>query len=529
MTQLRRIVLWIVWLGVCAGSAAAQCDVTQTLKPWQVARLAALEGDLNLAFARNDSYRVQELLREQRLTLGVEAGYPLFAEQWIKLSTRTRWLTLEQVIVQAEKNLDKQPELFGQLGRMARGFLPGTQGSPNLSPVAAGEYGLALLQLANLSTDDTRRARLLNLGLHTLDTLMQLRQGGATFPFLDLKGRFLNPPPLLTRYYPPIPHDTVALPAKGWLSYDYGTGEAYQVNGKLMSVYAKAYAETNFPAYKQVGERLARHLLTQAPVAAMRHNAALVTGLCYAYSLLEDTDYLSRATAVTRLALLPAQLPTGRWPDSLDAQAQSQSDLVIALASLYGRLADTARVRPQVQAALLRAGRNLTAEYLRCGATADIRWVFVLQELTDQLPASFQDSLRVLSGRLLHTGTPWLDDIPMLATYARMLRFVKFQTQAADPSADTPPPGSLTLEQFPLTPNPFSDYTLVSFELPERLAVRLEVRDARGKPVATLLNETRDAGIYHIRWDCSGKPPGTYLFQLTIKGRGYLRKGELVR
>jgi hypothetical protein len=55
------------------------------------------------------------------------------------------------------------------------------------------------------------------------------------------------------------------------------------------------------------------------------------------------------------------------------------------------------------------------------------------------------------------------------------------------------------------------------------------VRDAKGKSVATLLDEEKEAGIYHIRWDSSARPPGTYLFQLTIRGRGYLRKGELVR
>lgn len=513
----------LLWL-----PAHSQCGITQALKPWQVERLRVLEGELNQAFAKQDASHVQALLREQRLVLGVEAGYPYVPDNRTRLSTRTKWLTLEQTIAQAAKNVERQPEVFGHLGHMARGILPGTKGSPNLSPVAAGEYGLALLQLANQTTDEALRTRLLNMGLHTLDSLLLLRQGGATFPFLDLRGRLLQPPARFARYYPPIPHDTIALPPKGWLSYDYGTGQAYVANGNLMAIYAKAYQETNFPAYKLAGERLARHLLTQAPVYSMRYNAALVLGLCHAHTLLQDADYLQRATNVALLALIPAQLPSGYWPDSLDAQANSQATLITALAALYDRMPEDMPGRAKVLQALLRSARALLADYLRCGAAEEVRWVFQLQELTTRLPAGLQDSLRTLSGRILHTGNPWLEDTPMLATYARMLRLVKVQTQTND-NTDAPLPGTFTLEQFPLTPNPFSDYTLISFEIPERLPVRLEVRDTKGKIVANLLDEEKEAGIYHIRWDCSARPPGTYLFQLTIRGRGYLRKGQLVR
>jgi flagellar hook assembly protein FlgD len=60
-------------------------------------------------------------------------------------------------------------------------------------------------------------------------------------------------------------------------------------------------------------------------------------------------------------------------------------------------------------------------------------------------------------------------------------------------------PGSFTLGQN--YPNPFNPTTTISFSLPQRSNVRLDIYDILGKQVATLINETRAAGNWNIEWN----------------------------
>ena len=65
-------------------------------------------------------------------------------------------------------------------------------------------------------------------------------------------------------------------------------------------------------------------------------------------------------------------------------------------------------------------------------------------------------------------------------------------------------------------PNPFNPTTVVEFELPAKRFVRLEVFDILGKKVATLVNETREAGVHRIPFDASvyGLTSGIYFYSL---------------
>ena len=60
-------------------------------------------------------------------------------------------------------------------------------------------------------------------------------------------------------------------------------------------------------------------------------------------------------------------------------------------------------------------------------------------------------------------------------------------------------PGTFKLNQN--YPNPFNPTTKISFSLPQRANVRLEVFDILGKRVATLLNESREAGNWTVDWN----------------------------
>jgi methionine-rich copper-binding protein CopC len=66
-------------------------------------------------------------------------------------------------------------------------------------------------------------------------------------------------------------------------------------------------------------------------------------------------------------------------------------------------------------------------------------------------------------------------------------------------------------------PNPFNPSTSISFGLPVRSRVRLEIYNLIGQRVATLVNEERNAGSYEVTWTPS-VPSGVYLYRIEAVG-----------
>ncbi len=64
-------------------------------------------------------------------------------------------------------------------------------------------------------------------------------------------------------------------------------------------------------------------------------------------------------------------------------------------------------------------------------------------------------------------------------------------------------------------PNPFNPTTVVSFQLPVASNVKIVVYDILGREVKVLVNESKPAGTYSIRFDASALASGTYLYRLT--------------
>jgi len=93
-------------------------------------------------------------------------------------------------------------------------------------------------------------------------------------------------------------------------------------------------------------------------------------------------------------------------------------------------------------------------------------------------------------------------------------------------------PGSFALGQN--YPNPFNPTTRISFSLPQRSNVRLEVYDMLGKQVATLLNESREAGNWNADWnglDRNGKhvSSGVYFYRLEAGSFSSVKKMVMLK
>ena len=78
-------------------------------------------------------------------------------------------------------------------------------------------------------------------------------------------------------------------------------------------------------------------------------------------------------------------------------------------------------------------------------------------------------------------------------------------------------------------PNPFNPSTTISYSIPERGLVRLEVFDLLGRRVATLLNETQEAGRHSVTFRPEGLASGVYIYRLEARGVSAAGKMLLLR
>ncbi len=78
-------------------------------------------------------------------------------------------------------------------------------------------------------------------------------------------------------------------------------------------------------------------------------------------------------------------------------------------------------------------------------------------------------------------------------------------------------------------PNPFNPSTKISYELPRQSDVQLEVFDLIGRRMATIVDETMEAGIHTVNFDASRMSSGVYLYILKTGSTTLTRKLTLIK
>ncbi len=78
-------------------------------------------------------------------------------------------------------------------------------------------------------------------------------------------------------------------------------------------------------------------------------------------------------------------------------------------------------------------------------------------------------------------------------------------------------------------PNPFNPVTTIRFRLPEFGRVQLEVYNALGQRIRTLVNQTLNAGEYRFRFDGTDLPSGVYYIRLKSERFQQTRKMLLIK
>jgi hypothetical protein len=96
----------------------------------------------------------------------------------------------------------------------------------------------------------------------------------------------------------------------------------------------------------------------------------------------------------------------------------------------------------------------------------------------------------------------------------------------------TLPPKPVTLYQN--FPNPFNPSTTISFFIPDRMSVTLDIFDVKGSRVKTLINEIKPAGRYKAQWNGrnthgNSVSSGVYYYRLATGKKVITKKLVLMR
>jgi hypothetical protein len=78
-------------------------------------------------------------------------------------------------------------------------------------------------------------------------------------------------------------------------------------------------------------------------------------------------------------------------------------------------------------------------------------------------------------------------------------------------------------------PNPFNPKTTIDFELPQATDVSLDVFNATGQHVATLVSGHLEAGEHTAEWDATGFASGIYMYRLKAGAYSGTRKMVLLK
>lgn len=104
-------------------------------------------------------------------------------------------------------------------------------------------------------------------------------------------------------------------------------------------------------------------------------------------------------------------------------------------------------------------------------------------------------------------------------------QFTTMMTTSTDPDETAPREFELAQNY----PNPFNPSTKIRFAMPEHGHVTLRVYNTLGRQVATVINETRNAGWHEVNFDASNMSSGIYFYRLQAESHTETRQMMLIK
>jgi hypothetical protein len=161
------------------------------------------------------------------------------------------------------------------------------------------------------------------------------------------------------------------------------------------------------------------------------------------------------------------------------------------------------------------------------------RRLFLSSGPFDMLPG---DSQEVVIAALIDRGFSNLNSATQLKEKARFLKhfydeygYQLFRGSPYNPPQPPEPPIPERLGLFQNYPNPFNSRTTLKYQLPIDRTVRLDIFNAAGQKVATLVNESQEPDEYEVVWDAGNLASGIYFARLKVAQYVFTKKLLLLK
>jgi len=91
------------------------------------------------------------------------------------------------------------------------------------------------------------------------------------------------------------------------------------------------------------------------------------------------------------------------------------------------------------------------------------------------------------------------------------------------------PEAPLKFALFQNYPNPFNPTTIINYDVPRAVQVKLSVFDVLGREVVTLVDAYQPAGRHSVAFDAGNAPTGAYLYRISAGSFNAVRKCVVVK
>ena len=102
----------------------------------------------------------------------------------------------------------------------------------------------------------------------------------------------------------------------------------------------------------------------------------------------------------------------------------------------------------------------------------------------------------------------------MVGSYGMVLKFNPTALGVVRDSVSILPTETILSQNFP---NPFNPSTTITYRVPSRSMVAVEIYDVAGRKVQTLKKGVQEAGSYSLRFNAEGRPSGIYLCTVRVE------------
>lgn len=172
---------------------------------------------------------------------------------------------------------------------------------------------------------------------------------------------------------------------------------------------------------------------------------------------------------------------------------------------------------------------NISSADMQIGIIGTYTWIStarMVDDVRDWLERPEENFGWLLLGDEDAQGTAKRFDSREIANEAFVPKLHVFYSIATDVETESLPTAIRLLSSYP---NPFQHTTTIAYELETPEFVTLEVFDALGRRVSTLVTARQPTGLHQAVFDGSGQPGGVYFYRLSASGSDQFGKMILLR